>query len=358
MSESAAPAAPPLDVRPMRGTEEDVRRLQACFAANGSRKEMDALRWQYLQRPVPGTFVDFALDGEAVAGIHAVVPIPARIGGAVRPAGQTLDILTDARFRGRGVFIRLGDSVHARAAREGLAFVYGFPNASSAPGFFSKLGWIRLGTAPFLVRPLRTRYFLARLPRIGRALARVPDLPLPRPAAVRPDGTVEPLAEWGPELDAVWERFAAGIGVAVQRDAAYLRWRFGQKPGERYEARVLRRAGRVEGLVVWTVKEKHGGRIGYLMELLHDPARPDDGRALLAHAVREMAGERADAVLAWSLEHAPGHAAFRRTGFVPMPERLRPIQLHFGVRPLQPEVEQIVNDRRSWYISYCDSDTV
>lgn len=340
----------------MQATEEDVRRLRDCFAANGSSKDMDALRWQYLRRPVEGTFVDFALDGDAVAGIHAVVPVPVRIGGTVRRAGQTLDILTDARFRGRGVFVRLGDSVHARCADEGLAFVYGFPNGNSAHGFFTRQQWVRLGLAPFLIRPLRTRYFASRAPRVGRWLARLPDLPLPSPREVRPEGTIEPLAAFGPELDAVWERFAAGIGIAVHRDAAYLRWRFSDKPGERYEVRVLRRGGRVEGLVVWSVKSKHGGSIGYLMELLYDPARPDDGRALLSHAVRRMAADGADAVLAWSLEHAPSHGVFRRTGFVRMPPRLRPIELHFGARALDPSVP--VADVRNWYVSYADSDTV
>lgn len=357
MSEPAPAAAPPLAVRSMRETEEDVRLLQACFAANGSQKEMEALRWQYLQRPLSGAVVELATEGDAVAGILAVVPIAARIDGVVRRAGQTLDLLTDARFRGRGVFTRLGESSHARCAEEGLAFVYGFPNGHSAPGFFARQQWVPLDPTPFLIRPLRTRYFLSRAPRVGRWMARLPDLPLPRPRAPRADGAVEAPGELGPELDAVWERFAAGIGVAVHRDGAYLRWRL-RKPGTRYEVRVLRRGGRVEGLVAWTVVEKHGGRIGYLMELLHDPARPDDGRALLAHAVRAMAAARADAVLAWSLEHSPNHAAYRAAGFFPMPQKLRPIELHFGARALDRAVAAQVEDRRSWYISYCDSDTV
>ena len=94
------------------------------------------------------------------------------------------------------------------------------------------------------------------------------------------------------------------------------------------------------------------------MELLHDPARPADGRALLATAVRAMAAEGADAVLAWSLDHAPNHGVYRRAGFLPMPERLRPIQLNFGVRALDPALAPLAADVRSWYLSYADSDTV
>lgn len=359
--DTAPPAAPPLAVRPMQPTEDDVRRLRDCFNANGSRKELEVLRWQYLRRPAPAIFTHFAElpegEGSTVGGIYSLLGSHLRVGGRIRPGAQSLDVLTDARLRGRGVFIQLGRAACDRAEREGVAVLYAFPNDQSAPGFWSKLGWTRLGTPPFLVRPLRTRYFLSRLPRVGGALARVPDLPLPRPRPPAPDGRIEPAA-WDGELDGLWERFAAGIGLAVQRDAAFLRWRFAGRPGEGYEARVLRRGGRVEGLVVWAVREKHGGRIGYLMELLHDPARPDDGRALLATAVRAMAEAGADAALAWSLDHAPNHAVYRRAGFLPMPERLRPIRLNFGVRALDPALASLAGDLRSWYLSYADSDTV
>jgi hypothetical protein len=345
----------------MRGTEDDVRRLWECFAANGAEKDLEVLRWHYLRRPVSGIYTHFALqeegEGPEVAGIYSLLPSPLRIRGQVGKGAQSMDVLTDARCRGRGVFVTLGAAADAAAAAEGVPVLYAFPNDKSGPGFWSKLGWTRLSSMPFLVRPLRTRYFLSRLPKIGRALGRMPDLGLPRPKAVKAEGTIEPLAEWGTELDALWERFAAGIALAVQRDSAFLRWRY-TKPGERYEARVLRRGGRVEGLVIWAVKGKHGGRIGYLMELLHDPARSRDGEALLSMAVRAMADDGADAVLAWSLDHSPNHAVYRRGGFLPMPERLRPIHINFGVKAVDPALDAVVRDPRSWYLSYSDSDTV
>lgn len=346
----------------MEPTEEDLRLYQACFAANGSTKDLDVLRWLYLHAPAQGTYVDLSVDeaaeGTRVAGISAVLPVLVQVRGQIRTGGQSLDTLTDERYRGRGLFVSLVVSVYERCTAGGIALVYGFPNGHSAPGFFKKLGWVSMDPVPFLIRPLRTGYFASRVPRVGRWLSRLPDLPLPRPRVPRVEGSVEPLAAFGPELDGVWERFSAGVGVAVRRDGAYLDWRFGRRPGEGYQVRALRRGGRVEGLVVWATREKHGGRIGYLMELLHDPARREDGAALLAHAVRGMADEGADAVLAWSLEHAPNHAVYRRAGFIPMPEKLRPIELHFGARALDPALAPVVADRRSWYLSYADSDTV
>lgn len=349
-----------LITREIRRSENDLRLVQACFAANGSSRTMESLRWQYMETPAPGVYVDVACDPGTepvtVAGVHALLPVTVRAGGERRTAGQAVDTLTDARYRGRGLFLRLARSVYARCAPAGVAFVYGILNGSSAPGYFTRLDWVRLDPVPFLIRPLRTRYFLSRVPRAGPVLGRLPDLPLPRPG--RPGERVEALREYGPELDALWGRFAAGIGVAVERDAAYLEWRLARKPGVGYEVRALRRDGRLAGLVAWTVREKHGGRIGYLVELLHDPGDAAAARTLAREAVHGMARAGADAVLAWNLPHSPNHAALRGAGFVTLPQRLRPIELHFGARALDPALAPLLADRRSWYLSYCDSDTV
>ncbi len=41
-----------------------------------------------------------------------------------------------------------------------------------------------------------------------------------------------------------------------------------------------------------------------------------------------------------------------------LPERLRPIELHFGARALDASLEAVVYDAARWYLSYADSDTV
>ena len=73
-----------------------------------------------------------------------------------------------------------------------------------------------------------------------------------------------------------------------------------------------------------------------------------------------------DAVLAWNFFHSANHPAFRSAGFMSFPESLRPIELHFGVRVLDNSSTPTADStnktglvkRESWYLSYCDSDTV
>jgi hypothetical protein len=94
------------------------------------------------------------------------------------------------------------------------------------------------------------------------------------------------------------------------------------------------------------------------MELVHRPEARDAGIAVLRHAIAELRRARCDAALAWCFDHSPGFRTYLRGGFLPFPERLRPVTLHFGVRPFDEDLRSVLLDRKSWYLSYCDSDTV
>ena len=346
-----------LDFRAMEHAEADLAAFRECFEHNGTPRRLDALRWQYLENPTGHLFVDLAVSDERIAAIYAVQPSVVRVRGDRMLAAQSVDTLVDADFRGRGLFTKLAEAVYQRVREREGAFVYGFPNVNSAPGFFNKLGWRSLDPVPFLVRPLGTAFVASKLP-FARCLRRLPDLRLPIGRARLP-ATLElrPVTEFGPELDALWERFASDVVVAVDRSPQYLRWRLG-KPGERYQCLGVFEGTQLVAFCAYTTVDKHGGRIGYVVELLHDPGRHETGAALLVESLRRMATDGADAVLAWSFRHSPNAKAHSKAGFVPLPERLRPIELHLGVRPLIESLTEVLSDRRNWYISYCDSDTV
>lgn len=346
----------------MQATEADLGAFQACFAANGMPRSLPALRWQYLESPMRRLFVDLALDpeaGERIAGIYAVFPVAFRIAGRVVSGAQSLDTLTDAGYRGRGLFVELAQSVYGRLRDDGFALVYGFPNGNSAHGFFKHLEWVSMNPVPLLVRPLRTRHFLSRLPRVGRYLAALPDLRLPLPAAVKTATgvSIRELEHFGDDTDRVWQAFSSGVLVAVERDQNYLTWRLRQKPGEEYWTFGYYRDGRLLGFVSYSLKNRHGGRVGYVMELIYDPAEAGAGEVLLRHAIRDLARRGGDAVLAWNFAHSPNHEAFAAVGFRSPPDRLRPSELHFGVRSFSADHDSLLAERRNWYISLCDSDT-
>lgn len=347
----------PLHFRAMEPVESDLIAFRECFERNGTHRNLDALRWQYFGNPTCERFVDFAISNERLAAIYAVQPAYVQVGNARLLAGQSVDTLVDSDFRGRGLFTKMAGRVYQQVLDHGGAFVYGFPNANSAPGFVGKLGWVSLDPVPFLLRPLRTAYLASKLP-IVRGVRRLPDLRVPIWGPKLKNGQeVRTIVNIGPEVSALWKRFISKRTVAVERSAKYLKWRLA-KPGECYECLGVFEGSDMVAFCAFTVMTKHGGKLGYVVELLHAPEHDNVGAALLVEALRRMASEKADAVLAWCFQHSPNAGTYRRAGFFPLPEAFRPIELHFGVRPLDESLRPLLVDRRNWYISYCDSDTV
>jgi GNAT superfamily N-acetyltransferase len=354
-----------LHYRPMRLEAADLSLFRECFERNGSPRSREHLEWQYRDNPTGKVFVDLACrNASGIASIYASLPVFARVDGVKRLALQSLDTLTDAEYRGKGLFVRLARSLFDRATTQKVAFIYGFPNGNSAHGFFKRLEWKSLDPVPFLVRPLRIPYVVDRLQlveRLGMPRLRsfVPNLPLQLAPAPTPPGfkTIE-LNEFDERVEDLWRDFSLEVGAAVERDAPYLEWRLVRKPGQHYRHRALVRNGRIDALVSWCVKGKHGGTVGYVMELMHRRRKTWMGWLLLQRALWEMAREGADVALAWCFDHSPNHRAYRLSGFIPFPERFRPIELHVGARAFDQTLNATVTNRQQWYMSYLDSDTV
>lgn len=330
---------------------EAYRRLFPEFAAE---KSPALLSWRFERGPHgPGRFAIARDDGGGqIIGILGMVPTRLRIAANLQSAYQAIDLVVDPAFRGRGVFAGLGEALQKSAAEDG-SILWGFPNPNAAPAWFGRFGWQRFGTAPFMVRPLRTGYLLRKiLPALGRL-----DFPLARRAEAA--GAKREFERFGDDVDALWSTARAPDGIAVDRDAAWLNWRLMDKPGAPYRSvGAYDRLGALEGLVSTCLLAKHGGRICYVMEAMSSPEKLASLSGLIRGEVARAADQGAEVALAWCPQTAPNRAAYRQAGFFPLPDRLRPIEIHFGARALVPQAAGAVAVGSKWFISYLDSDTV
>ena len=161
------------------------------------------------------------------------------------------------------------------------------------------------------------------------------------------------------EINSIWDGFSTNIKVAVNRNKEYLDWRYIEKPNESYKiAHCYGKDSLYLGCCVYTVKEKHKGKIGYIMELIFDLNNPKSGELLLSFTVDKIKRTGADCILAWCLSHSPNYNCLKNELFFKIPEKYRPIELHFGARVFNEDLEDVVNNRDNWYLSYSDSDTV
>jgi hypothetical protein len=337
---------------------ESVKLFKDCFDANGSPKKRENIEWQFFDNTVSSCFVDIAYDEKKgkTAGIYAVSGVKFKVGSEEIIGTQSLDTITDINYRGKGLFTVLSKSVYNKLINSEIGLVYGFPNGNSIHGFEKKLDWNVLDPLPFLIKPLKSKYFTDRI----KALSFLPNIQLSFSKLKRSKNFfISEENVFPKEVNIIWERFSANFEVAVVRDRDYLNWRYVRKPNQNYRiAHCHDQNNEYVGFVVFTTKEKHNGKIGYIMELIYDPASSEAATLLMNHAVTSIKSESADCILAWCLEHSPSYNTFKKDFFVKMPEKIRPIELHFGARCFNSELKEQVYKRENWYLSYSDSDTV
>ncbi len=349
--------------RPMKREKADLELFKACFEKNGTERDIAEIQWPYFDNPVGELYVDIAVSGDGnetrLAGIYASSPVVFKCGEHRVTAVQSMDTLTDEDFRGVGLFRSMAQSVFDRCQSAGVGFIYGFPNDNSAHGFFNRLGWTSLDPMPMMMKPLKIDYFLQRLnvPDSIRKLVPKNALLLPKKYELASNVEIRVILNFDDQYDNLWSRFSAEIPVTIDRTSTYMNWRF-NKPKTTYKTLGLYVDGVLQVMVTYCLEYKHGGKIGYIMELIHDREYSEQASDLLRRVLNELAASKCDAVLAWNFAHSPNHQAYRRNGFFTIPERIRPIHLHIGVRRFAAPDEIALGNRRNWYISYCDSDTV
>lgn len=316
--------------------------LLAAYAASGMDRGKDdqkGLHWLFGENP---SAFAVARYNERIAGVSAYIKSQMKLGDSYGTGVQAVDSFVTPDMRGKGVFTQLAQAYDLYAEANGIDLVWGFPNEIAASAWFGKLGWHSHGQVPFLIKPLRSGIFF-------RKINLNIDIPI---SFSRNQGidAVEQVGDWG---DVLWSNVENQIGCSTKRDRSFLSHRLIHSPhADRYS--VVVDSSLTDPAVVSTREaNKHGGRIAYLMEAL-------GGESLLELLMSELGRLRdrgTEAVLGWSFPWSPNYRTLRKAGFIPFPERFRPINIWFGTRPKLPTAN-CANMKGNWYLSYLDSDTV
>ena len=286
--------------------------------------------WWFDRNPAGEGIVSLAVDGDEVVGVAAMSFFRTVLDGVETRLAIPVNVATDARYRGRGVFSSLERENEAAAAAAGCPLTVTFPNAKSYPIFVERLGWIDLPHLRLWARPLRAsgvvRYVLGRSGERG-------GLRPPEGSSVTTRGLeIRPVERFGPDLDELGRRAATGYGHHFARDAEYFNWRYLDSPRD-YRCFGAYRDGQLVGTVVVGHTFKHGVSAGFVADLVTIPDGVQESRALLRRAVDEVKGG-ADALVVLRPRSRAQQRALVQAGFAPTNKKLRFIGkvLRDGVR--------------------------
>jgi GNAT superfamily N-acetyltransferase len=336
-----------LSFETVRYTAEKRADLVALLARVGTTQLTDEeFAWWFDRNPAGEGIVSLAVDGGDVVGVAAMSFFRTVLDGSVRKLAIPVNVATDPRYRGQGVFSTLERENEAAAAEAGSPLTVTFPNGASHPIFVTRLGWIDLPRLRLWARPLRAsalgRYLLGKPGEVG-------GLRPPSDASkVVHDVEVRPVERFGEDMDELGCRAAPGYGNHFARDAEYFNWRYLDSPRD-YRCFSSHRGGELTGVVVVGHTFKHGVSAGFLADLVVAPRGRVDMKALLARAVDEVRGG-ADALV---LLPPPGRAerrALLASGFAPTNKRLR-----FIGKTLRDDAT-LDASRRAWHFTLGDFD--
>ncbi len=223
------------------GLKEQRELFVDCFPENIGTTvvEQHYYLWKFHSFPASRPSYEYiARIGDAMAGYYAAIPYNYNIGGRTVPVAMVCDVMTSSRFRGQGVFTKMGRYSTGEMQREGLSFATGYPIRKAVIPGHLKVGWKIAFRMPLYMRFVKMGALL-RSKKAGFAA------PLLNPFVglynavmsgccdkryeIRSFGRVEDIAGYGD--------FIAGWSVSVRnhlvKDPGFSRWRYGA-PGKEY----------------------------------------------------------------------------------------------------------------------------
>ena len=249
------------------------------------------------------------VDGEVV-GANGMMPVHVRLEGEPALGVWSCDTIVSPAHRGKGIGKALLERVSAEAD---VVLGYGISNMSNP--ILEKLGWESSTELRGLFHHVHEHGALGLVRNARTALDKLTHAGLGRRdrlAAV--DVTIDEACTFGPEVDALWHESAPTYASVVERDAAYLTWRYARHPRLRY--------------VVYRAHRPHlgGARLAALLIARPDPIESviadycgpadcaDEKDALVEAAVFDL-GHRGTTRIRGESTDGPFLESLRRAGF-------------------------------------------
>lgn len=87
-------------------------------------------------------FIAYHNETQKPAAFYGVFPCLVMYKNKTILAAQSGDTMTHVDHQGKGLFVALAKMTYEVAKKEGVKFIFGFPNENSYPGFSKKLNWV------------------------------------------------------------------------------------------------------------------------------------------------------------------------------------------------------------------------
>ncbi len=369
------------EVRHARAGEEEaiVALLQSVFEGwphfDLGCTPLEHWTWKYRGNPIGPSKVSVLAGTDRIVGCCHANSLLFTVCGETRRAGLATDIGVHADFRGRGLSKPLRRHVREVVGSAGFHFALFFTTSPILYKTFSRdrprfphriANLVRVRDLdrqlqaipvdrPALMRlGYRTAVGLNQLQNLWRSARYRHQTNIPEPAVRQVDGFDERIEPFCQQLQGHYQ-------FMLQRSREYLNWRYADPRAGSFCIRQAEQGDRVVGYSVLMINRfRPDYPVGYVVDLLTLPDRPDAAEALVADAVRSFDEEGINLVCCQVPARHDTREALARHGFV---DSRLDLTLFFGrvsIRRNAPELLGQIQgtDPRRVHFCYGDVDSV
>jgi len=316
-------------------------------------------QWKYNESPAGKSIIWVAEADGIIVGQYAVVPTLLKIGADIVHGAQSLDTMTDPKFRRQGIFENLAKGAFNEAKTKGINVIYGFPNEFSYPGFISKLGWNSMPRLQVLFKPFNWRNTIKRKinntflqTTLGSAAGLFFNKLLFRPQKPpQIDGlVVTRIRTFDERFDEFWPTISNQSNIMLVRNRGYLNWRY-CSPQVEFSIFTAEKDRKICGYIVVQHKSQNGMKISNIFDVV---AQSEEILHWLIFKAIDITKGESDLLLFSSISNNSYHKIFRRNGFIPL------LFIKSGHFCLYSQVTSSSNDflfnPKNWLVQIGDSD--
>jgi GNAT superfamily N-acetyltransferase len=287
--------------------------------------------WKYTENPHGRPLIWVAEDKGKIVGCYILNPVRIRLGRISVLGAQSVDAAVDPTYRGAGIFKKLAMNTITQASKEGIVITYAFPTD------IAYKGQVRIGYQPMFILPkmykilhmcrlaeeqLHTRPYLKKFTNILRLHEKISR----RRVRVESDDSlrIQRLNNFDSRFEAFWKRvYEQNEEILIERDLAYLRWRYFKHPEKNYIVYACEENSEVVGYSVLTVEKNvsmekdNPGKlsIGNIIDFVTIPNMSNAGLQLVSRSLDYFERENVDVVGCWMFKRHPYYKILQKWGF-------------------------------------------
>jgi hypothetical protein len=294
--------------------------------------EMNHWTWKYVKNPHGYPIIWVAEDNGGIIGSYILNPVKLRIGQALVMGAQSVDAAVDNAYRGGGIFKKLASSAISQAAKDEVSLIYAFPNKISFRGQV-RIGYRSMFIIPKMFKIFKVSSLLEGKVRLSgtylqKTLNTIDAFLTINEKKISDKSNcsliVREIREFDSRFEVFWKEICkANNNVLVERDPAYLNWRYMNYPEKHYTTYVCEKNREVVGYIVVNVEKNalvertatNQLSIGKIIDLQTLPNITQAAYLLVSASCAHFENEKVDIAECWMFRWHPLHRILRKFGF-------------------------------------------